>query len=294
MIVSLSDAVLDYFAPNTNITYVNFKPIELAQKVTTHALNHKGQFEVNYGENDIQTTIKAELEPCRLSTNNEMCKAYIRKVYPSIGKIKSKTLKSVALADITTKDKNGILAVATSTYDKEALKVKAASYLAKIRAKHEKEEHRSKSKTKSSRKSRQRSVSKQRDERLISGNKRSYKSFQEESTRKHNESYRSNYKRRRNESNDYKILESEDKHNSNQEFSKYYKKEEIKRNDSYYNTQMKPNVQQMNQVDQHYTMYPNRRVSREDSQEIRQRLEPSLQSYQTNTRVQIPQQMYQN
>lgn len=61
---------MDYFAPNTNITFLNFDSLILSQKHQSHELNHKGQFTINFTNKGWLDRIKCQIEPCKLITDS--------------------------------------------------------------------------------------------------------------------------------------------------------------------------------------------------------------------------------
>ena len=63
MVVTTDSIVLEYFAPNTDITYLNFDWTKVTQEILNHDLNNKGQFIINFTDKGMQDSSLLKVEP---------------------------------------------------------------------------------------------------------------------------------------------------------------------------------------------------------------------------------------
>ena len=73
-VVATDSIVLEYFAPGTDITYLNFDWINLTQEILNHDLNNKGQFVINFTNKGMQDSTLVKIEPWKLMSSNSICK----------------------------------------------------------------------------------------------------------------------------------------------------------------------------------------------------------------------------
>ena len=74
MVVTTDSIVLEYFAPNTDITYLNFDWTKVTQEILNHDLNNKGQFIINFTDKGMQDSSLLKVEPWKLMSSNSICK----------------------------------------------------------------------------------------------------------------------------------------------------------------------------------------------------------------------------
>jgi hypothetical protein len=87
-VIKVSDNIINYFAPNTNITFVNFSPKEWNKDVYEHEINNKGQFIVNFAYSGLEEPVCAKIVPCKLVENNEEAFSILQNKYSKSNKYK--------------------------------------------------------------------------------------------------------------------------------------------------------------------------------------------------------------